>query len=154
MDLSLLHVYKMNIEMCNSWRQFYQDYIFFMYQWWVLITMLIAEALVAEDVSHRWWLCYHWYCYYNQYQVFILPKHVLASLYLPSFNQRFYQSCLGQPFCHVTGTWVSDEEVNLSHEIPFSCYYKSAEIEHICIAKYICESIKGLWYFHPSPQKI
>ena len=62
------------------------------------------------------------YTYNNEYQVFILPKHTPASLYLPSFNKIVYQSHLDEPFCHVTDACMLNKEVNLSHEILFPCY--------------------------------
>ena len=54
----------------------------------------------------------HMWPYVNHYQLFIhvLAKHAAGSLYLVSVNQSFCQAHLGWPFCHMTGTWLLDEE--------------------------------------------
>ena len=64
--------------------------------------------------------------YYNQYQVLIIPKHALESLYLLSFNKRSNQS-------HSVSTIANDRSrdlrleqmENFSCEIPFSGYWYS-----------------------------
>ena len=76
--------------------------------------------------------------YNNQYQVFVLPKHVPA---LPgSSYHSFCHSCVVCQFCDVTAACMLNEEVNLCREIPFS-HYCTAEIENIY--DFICESING-----------
>ena len=79
----------------------------------------------------------HIYIYDNQYQLFVFSRHVQGSLYLQPFNQRFQLSRLGWPFCYVTGTCMSNKEVNLYKKF---CFLAIVQLKQ---KTSVCESIKG-----------